>query len=358
MKVRYKEPKDIRITKKRSFLKEYIIVLSVMLVSCTGAILMYNEFMNQKSNPWVMALDIGSYVFFIGFIVSLATRYIIYTGFKKPITEIGQAARKVAGGDFTVRIRPKRKDGKKDELEVFIDDFNRMVEELATIETLKGDFIANISHEIKTPLAIIQSYAAMLGKEEIPRNEKEDYIRTILEASKKLSELVSNVLRLNKLESQEIIRIGSFSLAEQLRLCILSLDEKFDEKEINLEIDIEEVLIDSDASLLEIVWNNLLTNAIKFTDPGGSIRVLLKQEKDMAVVTIADSGCGMDENTSKRIFDRFYQGDTSHSKEGNGLGLSLVRRVLDLVEGHITVISEKEKGSTFTVRLKNNKGSM
>ncbi len=189
MKVRYKEPKDIRITKNRSFLKEYIIVLSVMLVSCTGAILMYNEFMNQKSDPWIMALDIGSYVFFVGFIVSLATRYIMYTGFKKPITEIGQAARKVAGGDFTVRIRPKRKDGTKDELEVFIDDFNRMVEELATIETLKGDFIANISHEIKTPLAIIQSYAAMLGKEEIPRNEKEDYIRTILEASKKLSEL-------------------------------------------------------------------------------------------------------------------------------------------------------------------------
>lgn len=352
MIVRFREPKDNRITNKKSFWKEYLIILSVMLVCCAGVILMYNELIDRKSSPWTMVYCISSYVFFMCLIVSLTTRYIMYTGFIKPISEIGQAARKVAEGDFTVRIRPKRKDGKKDEMEVFIDDFNKMVEELATIETLKGDFIANVSHEIKTPLAIIQSYASALRKEELSIEEKQNYIQTIMEASKKLSELVSNVLRLNKLESQEIIQIESISLDEQLRCCILALEEKLEKKNIELDADLEEVMIASDASLLEIVWNNLLTNAIKFTEYGGTIQIILKQDKDYVRVSITDSGCGMDENTCKRIFDRFYQGDTSHSVEGNGLGLSLVKRVVDLVDGHISVVSEKGKGSTFTVKLK------
>lgn len=351
MIIRYKEPKDSRITKKRSFLKEYTIIICVMLVCCVGAVLMFNEFMKRHTNPWVMVVDMSSYVFFMGLLVSLATRYVMYTGFMKPLVDIGQAARKVAGGDFTVRIHPKRKDGKKDEMEVFIDDFNKMVEELATIETLKEDFIANVSHEIKTPLAIIQSYTTMLRKDGISKEEKENYIQTVLNAARRLSALVSTVLRLNKLESQEIIQLSTFSLSEQIRLCILALDERFEEKDIELEIDMDEVMIHSDDSLLEIVWNNLLTNAIKFTESGGIVKVILRTENDTIVVSITDSGCGMDEDTCKRMFDRFYQGDTSHSVEGNGLGLSLVKRVIDLVEGQISVISEEGEGSTFTVSL-------
>ncbi|SCP94868.1 HAMP domain-containing sensor histidine kinase [Anaerobium acetethylicum] len=351
MRILHREPEDQRITRKKSFLKEYLIVLSVMLVSCTGAVLMFNEFMIRNASPWVMALCISSYVLFMGFIVSLATRYIMHTGFIKPVSEIGRAARKVAGGDFTVRIRSKRRDGKKDEMEVLIDDFNKMVEEIATIETLKGDFIANVSHEIKTPLAIIQSYASALRKDELSRQEKDEYIQTIIDASKRLSGLVSNVLRLNKLDSQEIIEIERFSLDEQLRCCILALEEKFDEKMIELDAELDEVEIASDYSLLEIVWNNLLTNAIKFTEPGGMITVGLKQEGNLAIIKIKDTGCGMDENTARRVFDRFYQGDTSHSTEGNGLGLSLVKRVLDLVGGKISVVSEVGAGTTFTIRM-------
>ncbi|WP_304508140.1 HAMP domain-containing sensor histidine kinase [Anaerotignum sp.] len=353
MIVQYKDPKDSRITVKKSFLKEYLIVLGIVLICCAGTILLYIEFIRREMSPWVIAMDISSYVFLVCLLISLSIHYIMNTGYLKPLAEVGQAARKVAGGDFTVRIRPKRKDGLKDEFEVLIDDFNKMVEELATIETLKGDFIANISHEIKTPLAIIQSYTTLLRKEEISKEDKENYIQTVLEATNKLSDLVSNVLRLTKLENQEIIQIESFSLAEQLRLCILSLDEKFEEKNIDLEIDIDEVVINSDDSLLEIVWNNLLTNAIKYTEPGGRVKVQLKQDNETAVVTIADTGCGIDDSTFKRIFDRFYQGDTSHLVEGNGLGLSLVKRVVDLVGGQISVRSEKGNGSTFTVRLKN-----
>lgn len=351
MKVRYRDSKDPRITKKKSFLKEYFMILSVMLVCCSGAVLMFNEFMLTNTNPWIMVLDISSYVFFMGLLVSLATRYVMNTGFHRPLVEFGQAARKVAQGDFTIQLKPKRKDGQKDEMEVFIEDFNKMVKELYTIETLKGDFIANISHEIKTPLAIIQNYAVYLRKADLTVEEKESYISTIIEASKKLSTLVTNVLRLNKLDSQEIIQKEKFSLDEQLRQCILLLDEKFEEKNLNLEIMLEDVMIESDENLLEIVWNNLLTNAIKFTPDHGRIEIYLKKEKNMAKVTIKDSGCGMDENTCNHIFDRFYQGDTSHFVEGNGLGLALVKRVVDLAGGKITVSSEVGKGSTFCVEI-------
>ncbi|MDF2588649.1 MAG: Two component sensor kinase [Anaerocolumna sp.] len=351
MKIRYKEPADKRINAKRSFWKEYLIVLGVVLISCVGSVLIYDRQMQDHANPWQIVVTNSSYVLFVGLIVSLVIRLISHTGFIRPMSEIGKAARKVASGDFTVRVHSQRKDDKKDELEVLIDDFNKMVEELATIETLKSDFIANVSHEIKTPLAIIQSYASALRKDELSLEEKQNYIETILEASQKLSTLVTNVLRLNKLESQEIIQLESYTLDEQLRCCILALEEKFNEKNIELDVDLDEVIISSDESLLEIVWNNLLTNAIKFTDYGGSIKVELKVEDSNIVVSISDNGCGMSEETSRHIFDRFFQGDTSHSVEGNGLGLSLVKRVVDLIHGEIQVKSELGKGTSFLVKL-------
>lgn len=351
MKIRYKEPADKRINAKRSFWKEYLIVLGVVLISCVGSVLIYDRQMQDQANPWQIVVTNSSYVLFVGLIVSLVIRLISHTGFIRPMSEIGKAARKVASGDFTVRVHSQRKDDKKDELEVLIDDFNKMVEELATIETLKSDFIANVSHEIKTPLAIIQSYASALRKDELSLEEKQNYIETILEASQKLSTLVTNVLRLNKLESQEIIQLESYTLDEQLRCCILALEEKFNEKNIEFDVDLDEVIITSDESLMEIVWNNLLTNAIKFTDYGGSIKVELKVEDSIIVVSISDNGCGMSEETSRHIFDRFFQGDTSHSVEGNGLGLSLVKRVVDLIHGEIQVESELGKGTSFLVKL-------
>lgn len=352
MKVQYKESEDRRINAKRSFWKEYLIIWGVVLISCTGAVLIFNYQMVNNDNPWLMVLTNSSYVFFVGFIVSLVTRFISYIGFTKPMLEIGQAARKVASGDFTVRVHSQRKDDKKDELEVLIDDFNKMVEELATIETLKSDFISNVSHEIKTPLAIIQSYASALRKDDLPQKEKQEFAITILEASQKLSALVTNVLRLNKLESQEIIQAEPYALDEQLRVCILALEDKFNEKNIEFDADLEEITITSDESLMEIVWNNLLTNAIKYTDPDGIVKVVLKKDAGMAIVSVIDTGCGMNEETCRRIFDRFYQGDTSHSAEGNGLGLSLAKRVVDLVDGKINVKSQPGKGTTFKVMMK------
>jgi len=352
MKFRYEELEDKRINAKRPFWKEFLIVFGVVLICSAGEVLIFNQQMLDKANPWIMALVGMSYALFMGLIVSLGTRFIMYTGFQRPLTEIGQAARKVASGDFTVRVHSQRRDDKKDELEVLIDDFNKMVEELATIETLKSDFIANVSHEIKTPLAIIQSYASALRKDELPPEEKHEFIDTIVEASKKLSELVTNVLKLNKLENQEIIQTETYALDEQLRCCMLALEEKFDEKNIEFDADLDEIAITTDEILMEIVWNNLLTNAIKFTQNDGLVKIELRKKAGQAIVKVSDTGCGMSEETCRRIFDRFYQGDTSHAEAGNGLGLALVKRVVDLVDGNITAESEPGKGTTFTVVLK------
>ena len=354
MKVKYEEQKDARINSRRFFVKEYLIVFVVVLWCCSGSVLIFNKQMTENANPWLMVLANSSYVLFIGVIVYIAIKIVIRSSFTRPIQEIRKAARKVAEGDFTVRVPSQRKDDKKDDVEVLIDDFNKMIEELATIETLKGDFIANVSHEIKTPLAVIQSYASAMLKDSLPMDKRMEYTNTILEASKKLSTLVTTVLKMNKLDNQEIIQKHTYSLDEQLRCSILALEDKFEEKDIMLEVELEEVMITTDESLMEIVWNNLLTNAIKFTQSKGTVSIKLENEKDKIIVSISDTGCGMSKKTIQHVFDRFYQGDISNSVIGNGLGLSLVKRVIDLVEGEIMVDSECGVGTVFTMILKEN----
>ncbi|RHQ02174.1 sensor histidine kinase [Roseburia sp. AM51-8] len=240
-----------------------------------------------------------------------------------------------------------------DEMEVLIEDFNTMVTELAANETLKSDFIANVSHEIKTPIAIIQNYAQMLESQHLTEQEKKEYIHTIVESSERLSGLVQNILRLNKMEGQAIVEKERFCLDEQLAECIIAFDEPFDEKELEVNIDLDEgVYIVSDESLLSIVWNNLLSNAIKYTQEGGTIDISMKKYGENGVlVSVKDNGCGMSEEVVCRIFDKFYQGDTSHTSKGNGLGLAMVKRVVELLDAKISVESEPGKGSTFTVEL-------
>ena len=225
--------------------------------------------------------------------------------------------------------------------------------ELAANETLKSDFIANVSHEIKTPIAIIQNYAQMLESQHLTEQEKKEYIHTIVESSERLSGLVQNILRLNKMESQAIVEKERFCLDEQLAECIIAFDEPFDEKELEVNIDLDEgVYIVSDESLLSIVWNNLLSNAIKYTQEGGTIDISMKKYgENGALVSVKDNGCGMSEEVVRRIFDKFYQGDTSHTSKGNGLGLAMVKRVVELLDAKISVESEPGKGSTFTVEL-------
>jgi signal transduction histidine kinase len=248
---------------------------------------------------------------------------------------------------------PLRKDGKKDFVEVMFDDFNTMARELESIELLKNDFIANVSHEIKTPLSIIQNYAEALEDKNLKADERRDYIKTIVTSSQKLSGLVSNILKLNKLENQKIVPVvSSYDLGEQLRRCVLAFEDLWDQKKITVTADLDDITVCYDESMLEMVWNNLISNAIKFTASGGSITITLKKSAGFAVTRVIDSGCGMDGETQKHIFDKFYQGDLSHSQEGNGLGLALVKKSLDISGAKISVTSKIGEGSTFTVRLK------
>lgn len=342
---------DRRINARRPFWRGFWSIF-VVIASCSiiqGII--FENLVRHGIKLWGMIIVGTVNIFVLVLIVSLLARAISYIVFTKPMMELGKAAQMVATGDFTVQVNTQRKDNKKDELEVLIDDFNKMVRELATIETMKEDFIANISHEIKTPLSIIKSYAVSLRNPKLNEAEKEAYIDTIVEASERLSNLVSDVLRLNKLENLEITKLEKYSLDEQLRLCILNFEDKFEEKEIQLEIELDEIYISSDKSLLEIVWNNLITNALKFTESKGTVKLSAYTEEAFAVVKISDTGCGMKEETIRHMFDRFYQGDTSHHVEGNGLGLSIVKRIADILRININVESKFDEGTEFIIKI-------
>lgn len=271
---------------------------------------------------------------------------------ERPLKEILKATEKIASGDFSVRLEPKHPYGSYDEYDLIKEYLNIMASDLSKSEILKSDFISNVSHEIKTPVAVIKNYSVLLEKENDPE-KRAQYRRELVRASNRLSNLVGNILKLNKLENQElIVEKKAFRLDGALEEAIVAFESQIEKKELEIECDLEEISIVSSESHLEIVWNNLISNAIKFTEKGGKVGVSCKWVDGMATVEISDTGCGIDAETGKHIFDKFYQGDTSHSGEGNGLGLALVKKVIDTLGGEISVKSELGKGTTFTVRLK------
>jgi len=231
-----------------------------------------------------------------------------------------------------------------------------MTQELSKNEMLKNNFISNVSHEIKTPLSVIQNYANALQKDNISSDLKREYLNGLIIQTKKLSDLVSNILKLNKLENQQILpEIEEFDLSELLRISTLNFEQLFEDKHISLSCNIEDVKIKSSSNLLEIVFNNLISNAIKFTDDGGKVEISLKDSEGYAIITVKDSGIGISKEVGEHIFEKFYQGDSSRSYQGNGLGLALVKKVIDILGGEISVESKLGVGSAFTVKLKKEK---
>lgn len=271
---------------------------------------------------------------------------------EEPVRRILQATHQLTQGDFSARIQPLHESGEMNELDLIIHDFNKMAEELSGLETLRTDFVANVSHELKTPLAVMQNYAVMLQAPNLPDAQRMEYARAVADGSRRLSELITNILRLNKLENQNIYPDAkSYNLGEQLRECILAQESMWERKNIQMEIDIDDVIVEADGELLSLVWNNLLSNAIKFTDEGGTITVKAKEEAEWMMVSVTDTGCGMNAETGRHIFEKFYQGDGSHGTQGNGLGLALVKRAIEITGGEISVQSALGVGSTFVVRL-------
>lgn len=285
--------------------------------------------------------------------LTIFTRRTIKRTYEEPMHRLAEATKKVAEGDFSVYVPPLHTSDKLDYLDIMLIDFNKMVEELGSIETLKTDFFSNVSHEIKTPLAIIQNNAELLCREGIDEEAKREYAQTIYNTTKRLSELISNILKLNKLERQTIVpEAEQYDLCEQLAECAANYEPMWEQKNIEFEADMEDsVQITADPALMELVWNNLLSNAVKFTPEGGTITLCEKSDENSIRVSVADSGCGMDEETKKHIFEKFYQGDTSHATAGNGLGLALAMRVLQLNNFDIEVESAPGKGSRFTVTI-------
>ena len=352
-----KKGRDPRINVGYFSVREYL-TLFLFLAAFNGFHMwLYQEFLErgflETNIQFVINFLIGYLALAAAGITGLVA-FVRHISWNRPMRKLSEAARKITHGDFSFRIAPLRKDGKKDYVEVMFDDFNTMAEELASIETLKNDFIADVSHEIKTPLSVIQSYTTFLQNETIREEERKEYTQTILEATQKLSALVTNILKLSKLENQEIVNESKpFDLSEQIRRCALMFADKMEQKNISFDTDLDEISVCYDTNMLEIVWNNLLSNAVKFTGPGGSVFVSLKIINDSSFrVSVTDNGCGIDEAAKKRIFDKFYQGDTSHAGEGNGLGLALVKKTVDLLGGTVTVESTPGQGSTFTVSLR------
>ena len=273
---------------------------------------------------------------------------------ERPVKKITEATSKMIEGDFSVRIEPINRFGTDDSFNEIIECINKMAEELSGVETLRTDFIANVSHEMKTPLAVMQNYGTLLQTPGISEEERIEYARAISDASRRLADMMTNILKLNRLENQRIYPDPvRFELGEQLCESLLQYESVWERKNIEIDTEIAEgVFVNADSELLSLVWNNLFSNAFKFTEEGGKVSLALTADEKYAVVKISDTGCGMTPEIGAHIFEKFYQGDTSRATQGNGLGLALVKRVVDIMQGEIGVESAVGIGTTFTVKIR------
>lgn len=274
----------------------------------------------------------------------------LYSRSFKGLNQFQSAMNKVAKGDFSVTL-PTDKDNY---MYVLNSSFNAMVASLKSIETLKTDFISDFSHEFKTPIASICGFAKLLKNPNVSEEEKQEYIDIIISESDRLTLLSKNTLSLSKLDNQEAVyEKKPYSLDEQLRKCALMFQSEMDRKNIDLSLSGESTVYCGNEELMQQLWINLIGNAVKFTPERGSVEIAIERRENGIAVSVKDTGIGMNEETKSRIFDKFYQGDASRSASGNGLGLSIVKKILQIVGGEVTVESEPGEGSTFTVVLPN-----
>lgn len=265
-----------------------------------------------------------------------------------PIKKITDATKKVASGDFTIELETKR----NDEIGELTHNFNKMVKELNSIECLQKDFINNVSHEIKTPISSIQGFAKLLEADDLSKEERKEYAEIIKEESDRLLYLSTNILKLAKLENQErIMNKTKFNIAEQIRRTISVLEPKWKEKNIKFNVSLKEQEFWGEKDLMYQVWMNIIENSIKFSKQDGQIDVKMKTNQDSIIVEIKDYGIGMEEEEAKKIFDRFYQVDKSHTKPGAGLGMTIAKRIVELSGGKIEVKSKLNESTTFIVTL-------
>ena len=324
-------------------LQTFFVVLIVIVIA-TALALMYRVVITDMHMIGVLSMLVPIVVL-VTLVNFLFTRYIY-----RYLDKISDAMQKVADGDYTVRL-----DAEKDQpFRELYRNFNTMAEELGGVEMLKNDFINGYAHELRTPITSINGFAEMLLNDDgtLSNEERRSYLEIIASESRRLADLAGNSLLMSKLDTQKIIPDKKpFSLDEQLRRCSILLSGQWTEKELDMTMDLDEAVYVGDYDLMQHLWINLLTNAVKYTPKGGSITVTLKNEEKFIAVSVADTGKGISPEDRERIFDKYYQTDKSHSKRGLGLGLAICKRIVQLCNGTLEVESEVGVGSTFTVRL-------
>ena len=296
-----------------------------------------------------LGMPTGVRMLIFGIVFGVAIAAILNHAFIKPLTALAAAMRRVADGNFDTQLECKSTIS--DIKEVYA-SFNLMVKALGETETLQTDFVSNVSHEFKTPINAIEGYASLLQDSELPREQQAQYVGKIIFNTRRLSDLVGNILLLSKVNNESIRpKANTYRLDEQIRQSIFALERKWTEKSIDLDIEMDEVEYCGYEGFMMHVWTNLIDNAIKFDSYGGSIRLRLKKDGERVRFTVSDTGPGIAPEEQSRIFTKFYQVDSSHKEEGNGLGLALVKRIVTSSGGNISVESEPGAGATFTVEL-------
>ena len=337
----------------RSYLTLFIAIIIATSVSTAIVYQLIKTIFDVDFGAEIL-LIVSRYTFFLSLtilvcfivIIAITKRFVV----DKPLKKILRSTDRITAGDFSVRITDGNEEHIRTEFDLIAYRLDKMAEELGDMEVLQENFISNISHEMKTPLATLQNYATLIDSEDDEEKIRE-YASVISMTTRKFSTLITNILRLNKLENQTIFpEKARYNLAEQIRVALLDSEALWSRKNIEIESDLPDSLfICADEELFGIVWNNLISNAVKFTPEGGKISVWITEVDEGIKVCIKDSGIGMSREEREHIFDKFYQADRSHKAEGNGLGLALVKKIMDITGAKIDVESEKGKGSTFSV---------
>lgn len=345
---RVKRPRRRRLT-LLVFLVLFVFgVLLVSLVISGGFLYLMNYFglmqpLSGNRLPAVLA-----FLLIVSLLIAILLTVIVGNWSMKPIKKFLGATKEISAGNFQARIETRG----PEEYNVLAKSFNDMARELGSIETMRDDFIGTISHEFKTPVVSIRGFAKLLKKDNLTRDQQQEYLDIIISESERLTQLSGNVLLHSRLNSTDrLTDLSEFALDEQLRRAVLQMYEAAEEKQIDIRLNLEPCTIVSSEELLQQVWLNLLDNAVKFTPQGGSVDVQLSGGQDGVCVQISDTGMGMNAEVKNHVFDKFYQGDPSRAEKGNGLGLSLVKRIAELCGGAVSVVSGEGKGSVFTVVL-------
>ncbi len=339
--------------KLKKFLRKLLSLNFYFTVFTIGEIIVALGLARLISYVFGIDLNDSPFAYFVICAVCIAAglAVLINSFFLKPIDMLSESMKKVSDGDFSIRLKENSKIKEIGELNR---SFNSMTAELGTTEVLQSDFVSNVSHEIKTPLNAIEGYATLLQDSDCTEDERIRYTEKILFNTKRLSELVGNVLILSKIESGTVdINEDTFRLDEQIRQSIMLLESKWVEKEIEFDIELDEIVYTGDRNLLLHVWNNIIGNAVKFSPKGGLVTISLEERGEDIRFTVDDCGPGIGETAKKHIFDKFYQEDSSHKQDGNGLGLALVKRIIDMSGGSISAENLPEAGCRFTVVLNN-----